>query len=95
MLRKQLTAISLAITLTLGYSGAVYADTLSTSTVVMENCGAYLFEWRPVGYDNGKYRRSLAMDPYGKKEPASANTVPVLFLLFSAWLIACVGMVGI
>lgn len=55
MLRKQLTAISLAITLTLGYSGAVYADTLSTSTVVMENCGAYLFEWRPVGYDNGKY----------------------------------------
>ncbi len=55
MLRKQLTAISLAIALTLGYSGAVYADTLSTSTVVMENCGAYLFEWRPVGYDNGKY----------------------------------------
>ncbi|EDP12920.1 hypothetical protein CLOBOL_06840, partial [Enterocloster bolteae ATCC BAA-613] len=41
------------------------------------------------------YRRSLTMDTYGKKEPASANTVPVLFLLFSAWLIACVGMVGI
>lgn len=58
---------------------------------------------RPVGTagisvylsDKEKYRRSLAMDPYGKKEPASANTVPVLFLLFSAWLIACVGMVGI
>ena len=67
MLRKQLTAISLAIALTLGYSGAVYADTLSTSTVVMENCGAYLFEWRPVGYDNGKYFAILVWGaPYQK-----------------------------
>ena len=39
--------------------------------------------------------QAVAMDPYVKKEPASANTVPILFLLFSAWLIACVGMVGI
>ena len=26
-----------------------------SNAVVMENCGAYLFEWRPVGYENGKY----------------------------------------
>lgn len=30
-----------------------------------------------------------------KKNRHPQNTVPVLFLLFSAWLIACVGMVGI
>lgn len=48
--------MGLAITLTFGYSGSVYADTTSAdNTVVMENCGAYLFEWRPVGYANGCY----------------------------------------
>lgn len=27
----------------------------TNSTTVMENCGAYLFQWRPVSYSNGHY----------------------------------------
>ena len=57
MKRIRLKAILLACTLSLApaYTHTALADTTSSNAVVMENCGAYLFEWRPVGYENGKY----------------------------------------
>ena len=57
MKRIRLKAILLACTLSLApaYTHTALADTTSSNAVVMENCGAYLFEWRPVGYDNVIY----------------------------------------
>ena len=35
----------------------IFAETTSTTstTTTMENCGAYLFEWRPIDCGNGNY----------------------------------------
>lgn len=50
MIRKKLAALCLTLAASMFCIMPVYADTAT----VMENSGAYLFEWRPVGYDNGK-----------------------------------------
>lgn len=53
MWKKRIAAIGLACALSLGTSAAVYADI--ASGITMENCGAYLFGWRPVDYGEGHY----------------------------------------
>ena len=50
MIRKKLATLCLTLAASMFCIMPVYADTAT----VMENSGAYLFEWRPVGYDNGK-----------------------------------------
>ena len=50
MIRKKLAALCFTLAASMFCIMPVYADTAT----VMENSGAYLFEWRPVGYDNGK-----------------------------------------
>ena len=50
MFKKKIAALCLTLTASLFCIMPAYADTAT----VMENAGAYLFEWRPVGYDNGK-----------------------------------------
>lgn len=52
MLRKRLAVFCLAGLLAVVPSTIAYADT--AASVTMENCGAYLFEWRPVDYGNGQ-----------------------------------------
>ena len=52
MLRKRLAVFCLAGLLAAVPSTMAYADT--AASVTMENCGAYLFEWRPVDYGNGQ-----------------------------------------
>ncbi len=46
-------AFSLAVSLAAATPISVLADT-SSNTIIMENCGAYLFEWRPVDCGNGR-----------------------------------------
>ena len=55
MIRKQLTILGAALCLSLCSPLSALADTASSGTgaTVMENCGAYLFEWRPVDRGNG------------------------------------------
>lgn len=53
MWKKRIAAIGMVCVLSLSTSVAVYADTMSGIT--MENCGAYLFGWRPVDYGEGQY----------------------------------------
>lgn len=56
MLRKKWAVLCMAIALTSVTPLVSFADTASdTSTTVMESCGAYLFEWRPVDCGNGRY----------------------------------------
>lgn len=50
MFKKKIAALCLTLAASLFCMIPAYAD----SATVMENAGAYLFEWRPVGYDNGK-----------------------------------------
>ena len=55
MIRKPLIALGTALSLILCSPVAALADTASgTDAVIMENCGAYLFEWRPVDCGNGQ-----------------------------------------
>lgn len=49
MLRKKLATLGIALSATFCLTMPVFA----ASTTVMENSGAYLFEWRPVDYGNG------------------------------------------
>ena len=51
MMKKSLAAVFLAVSFTIGSAFAAFAET--ASSVTMEKCGAYLFEWRPVDYENG------------------------------------------
>lgn len=53
MFRKQFAAFSLALVLAAGTAAPVFADT--ANGITMENCGAYLFEWRPVDCGDGQY----------------------------------------
>lgn len=53
MIRKQLIALGTAFCLSLCSPLPALANT-SANTVIMENCGAYLFEWRPVDCGNGQ-----------------------------------------
>lgn len=49
MIKKKLAALCIALAACFVSSVPAYANT----TTVMENSGAYLFEWRPVDYGNG------------------------------------------
>ncbi len=56
-MKKQLLTLALAAGLALCSFSAVFADetdTAAASTTVVENCGAYLFYWRPVDCGNGQ-----------------------------------------
>ena len=56
MIIKKIVTYSLAATLALVTPMISWADTNSDiTTTTMENCGAYLFEWRPVDCGNGHY----------------------------------------
>ncbi|MGN0372567.1 MAG: choline-binding protein [Enterocloster sp.] len=48
---KKKTLITLCLTALLSCSAAI--SSLAAGTLTMENCGAYLFEWRPVDYGDG------------------------------------------
>lgn len=45
--------LSLAASLVISSPLSALADT-TENTITMENCGAYLFEWRPVDCGNGR-----------------------------------------
>ena len=66
MIRKPISASISAFAFAVLLSSAAltnsfitYAET-ETNTTVMENCGAYLFTWRPVDCGNGRYFAILA-----------------------------------
>ena len=50
-LRKNWRFFTLALALSTGTSVSAFADT--SNKVAIENCGAYLFEWRPVDCGDG------------------------------------------
>lgn len=52
MVRKKILMLGLALAMSLSQAPAAFAEEASTT---MENCGAYLFEWRPVDCGNGRY----------------------------------------
>lgn len=60
MWSKRMAAFGLAFSLALGMVTVSYADSASTAGVTMENCGAYLFGWRPVDCGDGHYFAILA-----------------------------------
>ena len=49
MFKKKIAVLCMTMAVSLFSSISIYANT----TTVMENSGAYLFEWRPVDYGNG------------------------------------------
>lgn len=51
MIRKQFVILGLALALSTGSACTALAE---TNTITMENSGAYLFEWRPVDFGDGK-----------------------------------------
>ena len=50
MRKKALTIMGLVIAISFGSVSSAWA----AETITMENCGAYLFEWRPVDCGNGR-----------------------------------------
>ena len=58
-MRKKLLTILMACTLVLSCAVPVTAE---ENVTTMENCGAYLFEWRPVD-EAVKYSVSMGMKP--------------------------------
>lgn len=60
MWKKYLSTLGMALMLTLGFSVPVLAET--TTEVTMENCGAYLYGWRPVDCGDGRYFVILSGD---------------------------------
>ena len=56
MLKKQLFITGLAMSLALTpVFPALAAESTTTNSTTMENCGAYIFEWRPIDCGNGNY----------------------------------------
>ena len=55
MLKKHFLMLGLALTLSLSSTVIALADESGIATTTMENCGAYLFEWRPVDCGEGHY----------------------------------------
>ena len=56
MIKKKWMALWMALALISVTPVISFADTGNeSSTTVMESCGAYLFEWRPVDCGNGHY----------------------------------------
>lgn len=53
-MKKQLISLGLACLLAVWPASSALADQSESSATVMENCGAYLFEWRPVDCGNGQ-----------------------------------------
>lgn len=53
MTKKKLIIMALSLGITLSSTLIVKADT--AAAVIVENCGAYLFDWRPIDYGNGHY----------------------------------------
>ena len=51
-MRKKILILGLALVMSLSQAPAALAEEASTT---MENCGAYLFEWRPVDCGDGRY----------------------------------------
>ena len=51
MFKKKLAIFALAVALSAGSAVSAFADT--SNSVAIENCGAYLFEWRPVDCGDG------------------------------------------
>ncbi len=60
MWKRRIAAIGLAVSLSLGTVVVSYANT--SSGITMENCGAYLFGWRPIDYAEGQYFAILLGD---------------------------------
>lgn len=60
MWKKQLAILGLAFMLTSVTSTSALAET--AAGVTMENCGAYLFGWRPVDCGDGRYFAILSGD---------------------------------
>lgn len=56
IISKKMGVLCLALALSIPNVTTAFADTAAgTNTTTMENCGAYLFEWRPVDCGNGHY----------------------------------------
>lgn len=56
MIKKHLLCLGLAAVMAASSSLPAFADINSAvSSTAMENCGAYLFEWRPIDCGNGNY----------------------------------------
>ena len=55
MLKKSLLGLGMALILAMSSAATVYADQTDAAATAMENCGAYLFEWRPIDCGNGYY----------------------------------------
>ena len=51
MFKKKLAIFALAVALSAGSAVSAFADT--SNSLAIENCGAYLFEWRPVDCGDG------------------------------------------
>ena len=55
MIKKTWATFCLALSIAVVSPVAPLADTVNQEVTTMENCGAYLFEWRPVDCGNGHY----------------------------------------
>ena len=56
MLKKQLLIAGLAMSLAFTPTfSTLAAENTTTNSTTMENCGAYIFEWRPIDCGNGNY----------------------------------------
>lgn len=61
MFKKSLLTLALSVSLSAGGLITASANTSNVSSeVTMENCGAYLFGWRPIDRGNGHYFAILA-----------------------------------
>lgn len=54
-MKRKLLGIGVAFALTISSTVLAFADTATSTAVTMENCGAYLFQWRPIDCGNGHY----------------------------------------
>ena len=56
MIRKKLLILGAALCLaTSANIVTAFAETTTSNITTMENCGAYIFEWRPIDCGNGNY----------------------------------------
>ena len=56
MIRKKLLILGVALCLaTSANIVTAFAETSTSNITTMENCGAYIFEWRPIDCGNGNY----------------------------------------
>ena len=55
MMKKMWAVLCLSLSIAATAPVVSLADTAEQGVTTMENCGAYLFEWRPVDCGNGHY----------------------------------------